>query len=225
MGGLLRHWYLTGILIRMQTNLLEEYQRLQTGESTRAVAYLRLRRALQNLMDAGVLRPGQALPSERDLAQLLDLSRVTIRKALAGLIESGLLVQRQGAGTFVAERILRQFSRLTSFTDDLRERGLNPQVKFLERSDLLAQFLAIANDIFGRHLAVEGSFFAFLLFDQPRYAIERDAPIISDDPAAAVGVGQTCQDVRTATRPDIGSVGIEHSIVMSFPILAKRVYH
>ena len=58
----------------MQTNLLEEYQRLQTGESTRAVAYLRLRRALQNLMDAGVLRPGQALPSERDLAQLLDLS-------------------------------------------------------------------------------------------------------------------------------------------------------
>ena len=80
----------------MQTNLLEEYQRLQTGESTRAVAYLRLRRALQNLMDAGVLRPGQALPSERDLAQLLDLSRVTIRKALAGLIESGLLVQRQG---------------------------------------------------------------------------------------------------------------------------------
>ena len=118
----------------MQTNLLEEYQRLQTGESTRAVAYLRLRRALQNLMDAGVLRPGQALPSERDLAQLLDLSRVTIRKALAGLIESGLLVQRQGAGTFVAERILRQFSRLTSFTDDLRERGLNPQVRFLERS-------------------------------------------------------------------------------------------
>lgn len=47
----------------MQTNLLEEYQRLQTGESTRAVAYLRLRRALQNLMDAGVLRPGQALPA------------------------------------------------------------------------------------------------------------------------------------------------------------------
>ena len=47
----------------MQTNLLEEYQRLQTGESTRAVAYLRLRRALLALMDAGVLRPGQALPS------------------------------------------------------------------------------------------------------------------------------------------------------------------
>jgi GntR family transcriptional regulator len=130
----LHHWYGSGIFPGMQKALADEYHRLQTGESTRAVAYLRLRRALQNLMDAGVLKPGQALPSERDLATLLSLSRVTIRKALAGLIDSGLLVQRQGAGTFVAERILRQFSRLTSFTDDLRERGLNPQVRFIERS-------------------------------------------------------------------------------------------
>ncbi|KAF1712383.1 GntR family transcriptional regulator [Pseudoxanthomonas kalamensis DSM 18571] len=118
----------------MQNQLLDEYRRLQAGEATRAVAYLRLRRALQNLIDAGILRPGQALPGERDLARLLGLSRVTIRKALAGLIESGQLNQRQGAGTFVAERILRQFSRLTSFTDDLRARGLDPQVEFLERS-------------------------------------------------------------------------------------------
>lgn len=117
----------------MQNQLLEEYQRLQVGEATRAVAYLRLRRALQNLIDAGVLRPGQALPGERDLAKLLGLSRVTIRKALAGLIETGQLTQRQGAGTFVAERILRQFSRLTGFTEDLRARGLDPQVDFLER--------------------------------------------------------------------------------------------
>lgn len=111
-----------------------EYQRLQDSETSRTLAYLRLRRALRHLIDTGVLGPGQALPSERDLAHALDLSRVTVRKALAGLTEQGLLVQRQGAGTFVAERIVRSFSRLTSFTDDLRERGLDPQVKFLERS-------------------------------------------------------------------------------------------
>ena len=72
--------------------------------------------------------------ADERIKALNDPSLMPIRKALAGLIESGLLVQRQGAGTFVAERILRQFSRLTSFTDDLRERGLNPQVRFLERS-------------------------------------------------------------------------------------------
>lgn len=117
----------------MLTAIPREYQRLQASESARSLAYLRLRRALQHLIDTGVLLPGQALPSERELAQLLALSRVTVRKALAGLIEQGQLVQRQGAGTFVAERIVRSFSRLTSFTDDLRERGLNPQVQFLER--------------------------------------------------------------------------------------------
>lgn len=111
-----------------------EYQRLQAAEASRGLAYLRLRRALQHLVDTGVLGPGHGLPSERELAAGLQLSRVTVRKALSALIEQGLLSHRQGAGTFVSERIVRSFSRLTSFTDDLRERGLDPQVTFLERA-------------------------------------------------------------------------------------------
>ncbi len=117
----------------MLTAIPREYQRLQQGEASKSLAYLRLRRALHHLIVSGQLGPGQALPSERDLAALLEVSRVTVRKALAGLIAQGLLIQRQGAGTFVAERIVRSFSRLTGFTDDLRERGLDPKVEFLER--------------------------------------------------------------------------------------------
>lgn len=123
------HWYFRGMLSAIAT----EYARLQQAETSRTLAYLRLRRALQHLIDTGVLGPGHGLPSERDLATGLQLSRVTVRKALSGLIDQGLLSQRQGAGTFVSERIVRSFSRLTSFTDDLRERGLDPQVTFLER--------------------------------------------------------------------------------------------
>ena len=52
----------------------------------------------------------------------------------SGLVESGQLTQRHGAGGFVVERIQHSFSRLTSFTDDLRERGLNPRSEFFERS-------------------------------------------------------------------------------------------
>lgn len=118
----------------MLTAIPREYQRLQQGEASKSLAYLRLRRALHHMVVSGQLAPGQALPSERDLAALLNVSRVTVRKALAGLIALGLLTQRQGAGTFVAERIVRSFSRLTGFTDDLRERGLDPKVEFLERS-------------------------------------------------------------------------------------------
>ena len=118
----------------MTSPLSREYQRLAAADTTRTLAYARLRQAVQNLIDRGVLQPGQALPSERDLCQQLSLSRVTVRRALAGLVEAGLLTQRHGAGSFVAERIQRSFSRLTSFTDDLRERGLNPRSEFFDRS-------------------------------------------------------------------------------------------
>jgi GntR family transcriptional regulator len=118
----------------MLVGLNSEYRRLGRQPAGRSgLAYLRLRRALQNSLERGVPGPGQALPGERELAAKLGVSRVTVRKALRGLIEAGLLTQRHGAGTFVTERIVKSFSRLTGFTDDLRERGMRPRVKFLER--------------------------------------------------------------------------------------------
>ncbi len=125
---LARHWYRAG----MVNYLVAEFHR--QAAARRAPAYQHLRRTLQHAIDNGELKPGQALPGERELARLLDLSRVTVRKAIAGLVEDGLLMQRHGAGTFVAERIVKSFSQLTSFTDDLRARGLDPKSVFLERS-------------------------------------------------------------------------------------------
>jgi GntR family transcriptional regulator len=125
------HWY----LFCMQGNLLKEFRKLGSDSAgARSLAYLRLRRSLQKMIESGSLQPGHALPSERELATLLSLSRVTVRKAIAGLADDGLLMQRQGAGTFVTDRIVKSFSKLTGFTDDLRVRGLKPRVKFLARS-------------------------------------------------------------------------------------------
>ena len=70
----------------MTSALSREYQRLSDADTTRTLAYVRLRRAVHNLIDSGVLQPGQALPSERDLSQQLALSRVTVRRALSGLV-------------------------------------------------------------------------------------------------------------------------------------------
>lgn len=108
--------------------------RTEFEQASSAPAYLRLQRLLRNRVQAGELGPGQALPSERDLAEQLAVSRVTVRKALAGLVQDGVLVPRRGAGTFVAERIVKPLSKITSFTEDLRARGLNPRSEFLERS-------------------------------------------------------------------------------------------
>jgi GntR family transcriptional regulator, N-acetylglucosamine utilization regulator len=96
--------------------------------------YARLQRLLHHAIEAGSLEPGRALPSERELAKLASLSRVTVRKAITALVSKGLLTQRHGAGTFVSERIVKSFSKLTSFTEDLRARGLKPRSRFLERS-------------------------------------------------------------------------------------------
>ena len=95
--------------------------------------YLQLRSVLHELIRDGVLGPGAALPAERELERLTKWSRVTVRKALQQLIVQGLVTARGGSGNFVGRRIERSFSRLTSFTDDLRSRGLNPTVEFLSR--------------------------------------------------------------------------------------------
>ncbi|MFT4178431.1 MAG: GntR family transcriptional regulator [Thermomonas sp.] len=115
----------------MDTYLLAEFRR--QAEAHRAPAYQHLRRTLQHAIENGTFSAGQALPPERELGKLLGVSRVTVRKAIAGLVDDGLLVQRQGSGTFVAERIVKSFSLLTSFSDDLRARGMDPKSVVLER--------------------------------------------------------------------------------------------
>jgi GntR family transcriptional regulator, N-acetylglucosamine utilization regulator len=113
-------------------NDLKQLNRPRNPDNT--PLYERLQRVLHDAIDSGSLRPGRALPSERELAKLASLSRVTVRKAIAALVSKGLLTQRHGAGTFVSERIVKSFSKLTSFSDDLRARGFNPRSRFLERS-------------------------------------------------------------------------------------------
>jgi GntR family transcriptional regulator len=106
-----------------------------------APLYLRLQDRIRGAIDRGALKPLDALPGERDIAQAFHVSRVTVRKALAGLIELGLLRQRQGSGTFVAappQRVEQALSRLTSFSEDMRRRGLKPTVRWLQREVSLA---------------------------------------------------------------------------------------
>ncbi len=88
--------------------------------------YLQLGRHLAQAIGDGVLGPETSLPSEREMAEIAQLSRVTIRKAIEVLVNENLVVQRHGSGTFVAARVQKlehSLSRLTSFTEDLLRRG------------------------------------------------------------------------------------------------------
>jgi GntR family transcriptional regulator len=96
--------------------------------------YRRLQRGIRHAIDIGAIGQEDALPSERDLATLLGVSRITIRRAVQELAEEGLLSQRQGAGTFVTPRVEQPLSRLTSYTEDMTARGLVSTVQWLNRS-------------------------------------------------------------------------------------------
>jgi len=101
-----------------------------------APLYLRLQERIKAAVQRGDLKPLDALPGERDIAEAFNVSRVTVRKALSGLVEVGLLRQRQGSGTFVAaqpQRVEQALSRLTSFSEDMRLRGFAPTVRWLGR--------------------------------------------------------------------------------------------
>ena len=89
--------------------------------------YQRLQRALRDAIDRGILGTDDALPPERDLAGEFNVSRITVRKAIDGLVNEGLLVRRQGSGTFVRGRFEKNFSMLTSFSEDMRARGRSPR--------------------------------------------------------------------------------------------------
>src|SRR5947209_10504737 len=69
---------------------------------------------------------GMAIPSERQLSLDLKVSRLTIRAALDELVRDGYLDRRHGAGTFVTEPKIAQPLTLTSFTEDMRRRGMVP---------------------------------------------------------------------------------------------------
>lgn len=100
-----------------------------------APLYRRLQGALRDAIADRVLKPHQALPAERDLAEEFGVSRITIRKAVDGLVEEGLLLRRQGAGTFVAGRVEKQFAKLSSFSEDMAARGRRSHSRWLSRSD------------------------------------------------------------------------------------------
>ncbi|SFM03400.1 GntR family transcriptional regulator [Rugamonas rubra] len=98
--------------------------------------YQQLQRALREAIEQRLLRPEDALPPERKLASELAVSRLTVRKALDGLVAEGLLQRRPGSGNFVNRtRVEKNFAKLSSFSEDMRARGRVPRSVWLERSE------------------------------------------------------------------------------------------
>jgi GntR family transcriptional regulator len=120
--------------------LAELHRRLFATEAWfqpgRGPRYAQMARHIAALITAGDLLADTQLPPERELAAIAAISRVTVRQAVAQLVEEGLLEQRRGAGTFVCAprgKMEHSLSNLLSFTDYMRQRGKTPTSQVLER--------------------------------------------------------------------------------------------
>ncbi len=94
--------------------------------------YHQLAEQLTAAIEGGQLRPGDPFENELALAARLDLSRPTVRRAIAELVSRGLLVRRRGVGTTVANQVIHRRDELSSLYEDLVRRGVTPTSEILD---------------------------------------------------------------------------------------------
>ena len=93
-------------------------------------AYQRIQGTIVSRVEQGLLKPGDLVDSERELARIHGVSLMTARHALTALEREGLVVRRRGAGTFVAPPKIH-FNKLMSYTEQMSGRGLKVSSKLL----------------------------------------------------------------------------------------------
>ena len=102
--------------------------------------YVQIRETLRGEITSQVLKRGEKLPSEQELATQFKVSRMTIRESIEDLVDEGLLYRRHGVGTFVAyPHLQRDHTRLTSFFDKAENEGIQVRATLLSKDVLPAK--------------------------------------------------------------------------------------
>lgn len=95
--------------------------------------YFQLEESIRSMIQDGTLKPGDPLPSEREYSEQLGISRMTVRQAISGLVSEGLLIRQQGKGTFVSQKKIEiPLIKLTSFSEDMKLRGMIPDTQIID---------------------------------------------------------------------------------------------
>jgi GntR family transcriptional regulator len=96
--------------------------------------YIQLKESIRSSITNGHLKFGDKIPTESELSEEYQISRITVRKAIFDLVEEGYLVKSQGKGTFVNKRkIERKIVHFLSFSDACNANGLTASSKVIKR--------------------------------------------------------------------------------------------
>ena len=100
--------------------------------------YVQIEEYLKRRILQGEFAIGTAIPSERELTDMLGVSRMTVRQSITTLVNEGLLYRERGRGTYVSSpKVEQALSGLTSFTEDMIARGMAPSNKLISFERLL----------------------------------------------------------------------------------------
>lgn len=94
--------------------------------------YRQLENALVARITSGQWGPGTKIPSEPELCEIFDVSRITVRNALSSLVQRNMLVRERGKGTFVRDvEVVAEARSVHSFTTEMRNMGIKPGSRIL----------------------------------------------------------------------------------------------
>jgi GntR family transcriptional regulator len=106
------------------SNILENFKLSADGMVS---LYSQLADYFRYCIKSGVLKPGDKMIAETEVASKLQISRTTVRLAFDELVKEGLVVRHRGKGSFVSEpRLRRNINYLYNFTENIREAGSVP---------------------------------------------------------------------------------------------------
>ncbi|MFV0429660.1 MAG: GntR family transcriptional regulator [Arachnia sp.] len=104
---------------------------IHIDRSSSTPLHVQITEPLAELIESGALEPGTRLEDEVSMAERLQVSRPTARRALETLTHRGLLVRRRGVGTQVTPTRVHRPMSLTSLNDDLEKSGAKPHTSVL----------------------------------------------------------------------------------------------
>lgn len=99
--------------------------------------YYQLENIIKKRIEEGIYKVDEKISSERKLSEELDISRMTISKAINNLVEEGVLYRKRGHGTFVSKNKIDFFPGLMGFTEIMENKGMKPSSKVISQSIIM----------------------------------------------------------------------------------------
>ncbi|HWO78493.1 MAG TPA: GntR family transcriptional regulator [Bacillus sp. (in: firmicutes)] len=111
---------------------VKEALRLNYNSESKVPKYLKIRSSIRSIIEQGIVRENEVLPTESELCEIFEVSRMTVRQALDELVREGFLERQSGSGTFVKTlRLKGRLRTIQSFSGELALMGKSTSTKLI----------------------------------------------------------------------------------------------